>query len=84
MVGFTYNFNENAVKGFYPYVPNGQSHKIQVGLYFDLVSGQESSGTITFTLRHEPNKNAAGVSDGDISNADGETDIEATFDVSIQ
>ena len=55
-----------------------------VGLYFDLVSGQESSGTITFTLRNEPNKNAAGVSDGDISNADGETDIEATFDVSIQ
>ena len=42
------------------------------------------SGTITVTLRHEPNKDAAGVSSGDIANAGGETDIEVTFNVEIQ
>lgn len=37
------------------------------------------NGAMTVTLRHEPNKGAAGVSDGDITNAGGETDIQATF-----
>ena len=42
-----------------------------------------TDGTLTVILRHEPDKNAAGVSDGDITNAGGETDIEVTFDVSF-
>ena len=42
------------------------------------------AGDLTIVLRHEPNKDAAGVSDGDITNAGGETDIEATFDVSVE
>jgi hypothetical protein len=42
------------------------------------------TGTITVTLRHEPNKEASGVSMGDITNAGGETDIEVTFNVEIQ
>jgi hypothetical protein len=33
----------------------------------------------TVTLRHLPNKNAQGVATGSITNAGGETDIEATF-----
>lgn len=37
------------------------------------------NGAMTVTLRHEPNKDATGVSDGDITNAGGETDIQATF-----
>ena len=37
------------------------------------------SATMTVILRHEPNKAGAGVSDGDITNAGGETDIEVTF-----
>ncbi|MBL7964963.1 MAG: type 1 periplasmic binding fold superfamily protein [Flavobacteriales bacterium] len=36
-------------------------------------------GSITVTLRHEPDKNGAGVASGDITNAGGETDIEVTL-----
>jgi hypothetical protein len=38
-----------------------------------------SNGKLTVTLRHEPNKGASGVSAGDITNAGGETDVEAIF-----
>ena len=59
--------------------PNGNP----VGLDFELTTGDTSSGSLTVTLLHEPNKDAAGVSEGDPSNAGGETDITATFDVEI-
>lgn len=55
-----------------------------VGLEFTLTAaGAAGSGTITIILRHEPIKDAAGVSDGDITNAGGETDISVTFDVDV-
>lgn len=47
-------------------------------------TGAPSSGQLVVTLRHEPNKSASGVSEGDITNAGGETDIEVTFDVEIE
>jgi len=48
------------------------------------ISFQTENATVitqimTVTLRHEPNKDAEGVSDGDIANAGGETDIEVMF-----
>ena len=55
-----------------------------VGLTFNALAGNASSGTFLVTLRHEPDKNAAGVSDGDITNAGGETDIAQSFDLTIQ
>jgi len=54
-----------------------------LGLAAQVVTGDVGSGTITVTLRHEPNKSAAGVSDGNIENAGGETDIEVTFSVNV-
>jgi hypothetical protein len=55
-----------------------------LGLEFTLTTGASAgSGTITITLRHEPNKDASGVSDGDIMNAGGETDIQVTFSVTV-
>jgi len=54
-----------------------------VGLKNKITTGGSSSGTLTLTLRHEPNKSASGVSAGDITNAGGETDIEVAFDVTI-
>lgn len=54
-----------------------------VGVSFTLTTGSTSSNSMTVTLRHEPNKDASGVSDGDITNAGGETDIEATFSFSV-
>lgn len=55
-----------------------------VGLQSVWSMGGASNGTIVVTLRHQPDKTAAGVSDGDITNAGGETDIEVTFPVVIE
>jgi len=55
-----------------------------LGTMFMLTTGTASSGALTFTLRHEPDKSGAGVSEGDITNAGGETDIEVSFEVEVQ
>lgn len=55
-----------------------------LGVQTQFVTGAASTGTLTVTLIHEPDKNASGVASGDISNAGGETDIEVIFDVAIQ
>lgn len=55
-----------------------------LGLATTITTGATSTGTLTVILRHEPAKDASGVSTGDITNAGGETDIEVTFDVVIQ
>ncbi|MDA7501911.1 hypothetical protein N8482_01420 [Chitinophagales bacterium] len=55
-----------------------------VGLSSTVTTGEAASGSITITLRHEPSKDASGVSDGDLANAGGETDIEVTIPVAIQ
>jgi len=55
-----------------------------VGLNSSLVTTSAGSGTLTIILRHEPDKEASGVSDGDFSNAGGETDIEVTFPIDVQ
>ena len=55
-----------------------------VGLNFTLVAGNSgSTGTLTVTLRHLPNKTASGVSGGDITNAGGNTDAAVTFSVAV-
>ncbi len=51
-----------------------------IGVNVSFNSGVAGTGnSLTITLRHEPNKAADGVSDGNITNAGGETDIETTF-----
>lgn len=55
-----------------------------VGLTSTLTTGAAGTGTLTVTLRHEPMKDASGVSGGDIANAGGETDIEVEFPVTVQ
>ncbi|WP_338766460.1 hypothetical protein WAF17_03815 [Bernardetia sp. ABR2-2B] len=55
-----------------------------VGLKTTVTTTDASQGKLRVTLRHEPAKDAAGVSDGDITNAGGETDIEVEFDVTIE
>jgi len=44
------------------------------------------TGTTSFriTLRHQPDKDGMGVSEGDISNAGGETDLEVTFELTVE
>ncbi len=55
-----------------------------VGLATSVTTGAAGSGTLTVILRHEPMKSAAGVAEGDITNAGGETDIQVTFPIDVQ
>jgi hypothetical protein len=55
-----------------------------LGLEFSFDTGVASQGDFTVILRHEPNKDAAGVSEGNITNAGGDTDVSATFPIVIQ
>ncbi|HEY0976626.1 MAG TPA: type 1 periplasmic binding fold superfamily protein [Flavobacteriales bacterium] len=59
---------------------NGQP----IGINSTWTAGAASTGNVTVTLRHQPVKDAAGVSSGDITNAGGETDIEVTFPLTVQ
>lgn len=55
-----------------------------LGLENTFQTGAASQGTLTVVLRHEPDKFGTGVSDGDITNAGGDTDIQVEFPVTIQ
>ena len=55
-----------------------------IGLKTTFISGETCIGVLRVILRHEPDKYGEGVSDGDITNAGGETDIEVDFEISIQ
>ena len=50
-----------------------------LGTEFELTANTASSGSLTFTLRHEPTK----PNDG-LSSAGGETDITATFSITVE
>lgn len=55
-----------------------------IGLHFTYnASETATSGDLTIVLRHEPNKTAEGVSNGDITNAGGGTDASATFSINV-
>lgn len=55
-----------------------------VGIEFTLETSATTSGSLTITLRHEPNKTAEGVNNGNIENAGGETDISVTFPITVE
>ncbi len=55
-----------------------------IGFVTELTTGDPGIGTLTMTLRSGPDKFAEGVSDGDITNAGGETVIEVIFDVVLE
>lgn len=55
-----------------------------IGVASVFTTGEASEGTLTVILRHEPNKSADGVKNGDITNANGETDVQAIFNVVIE
>jgi hypothetical protein len=54
-----------------------------VGLQNIVTTNGIGSGTLTVILRHEPDKDAEGVSSGNIANASGETDIQTDFPLMI-
>jgi len=54
-----------------------------IGVEFSLLTGTTGTGRFTITLRHEPNKSADNVSAGNITNAGGETDVQVTFEITV-
>jgi len=54
-----------------------------VGLQSVFTTTETATGNLTITLRHEPNKGAANVASGDITNAGGATDFVVTFSISV-
>lgn len=55
-----------------------------IGVLNSFMTGDSGSGTLTVVLRHEPDKFAAGVKDGNLANAGGETDIEVEFPLVVE
>lgn len=55
-----------------------------IGLVTRFEPRESGNVQLRIVLRHQPDKYAAGVSEGDILNAGGETDIDVTFSFSIQ
>ncbi|GLB51900.1 hypothetical protein NBRC110019_09390 [Neptunitalea chrysea] len=55
-----------------------------LGIDFSLVTGSAGTASLTITLIHQPDKDASGVSDGDITNAGGETDFTATYAITVE
>ncbi len=51
-----------------------------IGLQFTLTPGMVGTGNVTVVLRHEPKK----PNDGTLSDAGGETDISAVFNLTIE
>ncbi len=55
-----------------------------IGLKFKMNSGNISQGELQITLRHEPDKFAPQVAEGNIENAGGETDIQVNFLLDVE
>ncbi len=55
-----------------------------IGLLTTLQTAGASSGTLRIVLRHQPDKDASGITITDPAGAGGETDIEVTFPVSVR
>ena len=77
-------FFETNVVGLSVAYNDQDSNGNPLGLESIVTTTDAASGTLKIILIHEPVKTAAGVSDGDITNAEGEIDIEVTFDVEVQ
>ena len=77
-------FFQNNVSGLSIAYTDEDENGHPIGLSSKITTTGSGSGTITVTLRHEPIKTAAGVSNVYITSAGGETDIEVTFNVVVQ
>lgn len=77
-------FNVSNALGNFAYAAPNDENGRPIGLNFTFTTGANAgTGNLTVTLRHEPNKAGTNVSNGDITNAGGETDIEVSFPIII-
>lgn len=63
---------------------DGDANNNPVGLFTALKTNSSSSGTFVINLQYKPNKLATGVSDGNLLNAGGRTNIQVTFPIVIK
>lgn len=76
-------FIQNGDLGSFAYADNDTNNR-PIGLAFTYTAASApATGTLTIALRHEPDKNAQGVAQGDITNAGGDTDAQVSFTVSV-
>ncbi len=70
------DYNEDPCEG---------SNTLPVGITFTLTTTDATGkGELRVVLRHELDKDAQGVADGDITNAGGSPDIDWTFDIDVE
>ncbi len=62
---------------------NFDANKKPLGLQTVFKTAGAATGTVTITLKHEPNKSATNVDKGDITNAGGATDSAVTFTITV-
>jgi hypothetical protein len=77
-------YTANGVSGTFTYTGANDTNGNPVGINFTVATGSAGTGAYVVTLRHEPNKSATGVKEGDITNAGGETDIQVSFPITVQ
>ena len=77
-------YSATTVTSTFAYAGTNDANGNPVGIEFTVATGDAGTGNYVITLRHEPNKTAAGVMDGDITNAGGSTDFIGTFPITIQ
>ena len=76
-------FQAPTASGTFAYSDQDKNGK-PIGLQFTLLTSTATTGNLTVTLRHQPNKSAVGVSGGDITNAVGATDASVTYPIVVQ
>ena len=54
------------------------------GLLTDMQTGEAGIGLLTLTVVHRPDKTASGVSNGDMTNAGGSTDLQVDFEIRVE
>lgn len=77
---FFYSFSNSNASAQYT---DEDKNSRPIGITFNLTTTNAGIVAMTVTLRHEPNKTASGVEAGNITNAGGETDVEATFNLTV-
>lgn len=80
---FFYQSVPNDIFSGFAYLDSDDNGK-PLGLQFECSSkNTATTGFLRITLRHQPNKDGLNVSANDITNAEGETDIEVEFPVIV-
>lgn len=77
-------FYQHSGLGSFTYADTDEDGR-PIGVHFNYTAAASAtSGNLTVTLVHHPEKTAEGVSSGNIANAGGSTDAEVVFPVTIQ